>query len=64
MKALSEKEQSILRLRLQGKNMSEIATILGYHDASGVKKAIKRIGQKLIDAGVVDPDQLTGRKIS
>ncbi|MBQ4121205.1 MAG: hypothetical protein IJD35_04230 [Clostridia bacterium] len=64
MKALSEKEQSILRFRLQGKNMSEIATILGYHDASGVKKAIKRIGQKLIDAGVVDPDQLTGRKIS
>ena len=64
MKALSEKEQSILRLRLQGKNMSEIATILGYHDASGVKKAIKRIGRKLIDAGVVDPDQLTGRKIS
>ena len=64
MKALSEKEQSILRLRLQGKNMSEIATILDYHDASGVKKAIKRIGQKLIDAGVVDPNQLTGRKIS
>ena len=64
LKALSEKEQSILRLRLQGKNMSEIATALGYHDASGVKKAIKRIGQKLIDAGVVDPNQLTGRKIS
>ncbi len=64
MKALSEKEQRILRLRLQGKNMSEIATALGYHDASGVKKAIKRIGQKLIDAGVVDPNQLNGRKIS
>ena len=64
MKALSEKEQSILRLRLQGKNMSEIATVLGYHDASGVKKAIKRIGQKLIDAGVVDPEQLAGRKIA
>ena len=64
MKAISEKEQSILRLRLQGKNMSEIAAALGYHDASGVKKAIKRIGQKLIDAGVVDPGQLTGRKIS
>lgn len=64
MKALSVKEQSILRLRLQGKNMSEIATVLGYHDASGVKKALKRIGQKLIDAGVVDPTQLTGRKIS
>lgn len=59
MKALSEKEQSILRLRLQGKNLTEIATALGYHDASGVKKAIK-----LIDAGVVDPEQLTGRKIS
>ena len=44
--------------------MSEIATILGYHDASGVKKEIKRIGQKLIDAGVVDPEQLAGRKIS
>ena len=63
MKALSEKEQNILRLRLQGKNMSEIATVLGYNDASGVKKAIQRIGQKLIDAGVVDPAQLTGRKI-
>ena len=63
MKALSEKEQKILRLRLQGKNMSEIATALGYHDASGVKKAIKRIGQKLIDAGVFDPSQLTGRKL-
>ena len=44
--------------------MSEIATILGYHDASGVKKAIKRIGQKLIDAGVVDPELLTERKIA
>ena len=44
--------------------MSEIATALGYHDASGVKKAIKRIGQKLIDAGVVDPEQLAGRKIA
>ena len=64
MKVLSEKEQSILRLRLQGKNMSEIAIALGYHDASGVKKAIKRIGQKLIDAGVVDPDQLTGRSFN
>lgn len=64
MKALSEKEQRILRLRLQGKNMSEIATMLGYHDTSGVKKAIKRIGQKLIDTGVVDPNQLAGRKIS
>ena len=64
MKVLSEKEQSILRLRLQGKNMSEIAVALGYHDASGVKKAIKRIGQKLIDAGVVDPELLTGRKIA
>ena len=64
MKAFSEKEQNILRLRLQGKNMSEIASALGYHDASGVKKAIKRIGQKLLDAGIVDPDRLTGRKIS
>ena len=63
MKVLSEKEQSILRLRLQGKNMTEIASMLGYHDASGVKKAIKRIGQKLIGAGVVDPEQLMGRKI-
>ena len=63
MKVLSEKEQKILRLRLQGKNMSEIATALGYHDASGVKKAIKRMGQKLIDAGVVDPSQLMGREL-
>ena len=58
-----KREQKILRLRLQGKNMSEIATALGYHDASGVKKAIKRIGQKLIDVGVVDPSQLTGREL-
>ena len=43
--------------------MSEIAAALGYHDASGVKKAIKRIGQKLIDADVVDPGQLTGREL-
>ena len=63
MKVLSEKEQKILRLRLQGKNMSEIVAALGYHDVSGVKKAIKRIGQKLIDAGVVDPSQLTGREL-
>ena len=44
--------------------MSEIATALGYHDASDVKKAIKRIGQKLIDAGVVDSNQLTGRSLN
>ena len=64
MKTFFEKEQSIFWLRLQGKNMSEIAIILRYHDASSVKKAIKLIGQKIIDAGVVDPEQLTGRSFN
>ncbi len=41
--------------------MSEIATVFDYHDAGGVKNGIKRIEKKLIDAGVVDPVQLTGR---
>ena len=52
------KEKEILELNLKGKTLSYIAEKVGYHDASGVSKAIKRIGKKLIDAGIVSEEEV------
>lgn len=53
MELLTEKEQAILRLRLENKTLEEIAKALDYYDASGVRKAIQKIGEKIKKAGIL-----------
>lgn len=43
---LSEKDKQILKMRMQGLTLEEIAEKLGYKNHSGVLKRIRKIGQK------------------
>ena len=45
LETLDEKERAILRMRLEGKTLAEIAEELGYKNHSGVLKRIRKIGQ-------------------
>ena len=52
MELLTKKEQAILHLRLEDKTLEEIAKALDYYDASGVRKAIQKIGEKIKSAKI------------
>ena len=41
---LSDKDMAILRMRMEGKTLEEIARKLGYQNHSGVLKRIRKIG--------------------
>ena len=44
MESLSEKDRKILKMRLEGYTLEEIAQELGYKNHSGVQKRITKIG--------------------
>ena len=50
---LDEIDLAILKLKIEGKNLEEIADILGFRTHSAVHKRIKRIQQQYLD---FDPD--------
>ena len=41
---LSDKDMEILKMRMEGKTLEEIAKKLGYQNHSGVLKRIRKIG--------------------
>lgn len=45
MKTLSEKDKQILKMRMEGYTLEEIAEQLGYANHSGVLKRIRKVGQ-------------------
>ena len=45
METLSEKDKVILKMRMDGYTLEEIADELGYANHSGVLKRIRKIGQ-------------------
>ena len=45
MSTLSDKDKQILKLRIEGRTLEEIADKLGYQNHSGVLKRIRKIGQ-------------------
>ena len=50
---LDEIDLAILKLKIEGKNLEEIADILGFRTHSAIHKRIKRIQQNYLD---FDPD--------
>jgi predicted DNA-binding protein YlxM (UPF0122 family) len=50
---LDEIDLAILKLKIEGKNLEEIADILGFRTHSAIHKRIKRIQQQYLD---FDPD--------
>lgn len=54
METLSEKDRQILRLRLEGYTMEEVADKLGYANHSGVLKRLRKIGKAFEQYADVD----------